>query len=196
MSSVCCCFECVHEMEAGVIESCGKFSRVVPAGCVCLMCPCERIVARIPLRINYMEVQCDTKTKDNVFVRVVVAGKSTLCAPPSTQQTVKQVNWLFLHIIVCFFSAIPCSGGQGAQCLLQADRQPQTDHVLRVRRDPRLCASHGTGRSLRVEGPHRQRRQGPALHLHGRVRLRDRGYPGRRLGSFRQRQAGDERNQR
>jgi hypothetical protein len=39
-----------------------------------LMCPCETIVARVPLRINYMEVQCDTKTKDNVFVKVVVAG--------------------------------------------------------------------------------------------------------------------------
>ena len=61
-------------MDAGIVESCGKFSRVVPAGLVCLMCPCERIVARVPLRINYMEVTCDTKTKDNVFVKVVVAG--------------------------------------------------------------------------------------------------------------------------
>lgn len=44
------------------------------------MMPCEQIVARVPLKINYMEVHCDTKTKDNVFVKVVVAG--TLLFPP------------------------------------------------------------------------------------------------------------------
>jgi len=37
------------------------------------MYPCEAIVARVPLRINYMDVSCETKTKDNVFVKVVVA---------------------------------------------------------------------------------------------------------------------------
>ena len=113
--SGCLCFDCVHEMDAGVVESCGKFNRVVPAGCVILMCPCERIVARVPLRINYMEVQCDTKTKDNVFVRVVVAGLN---------------NFSFINIYICnllcqfvfAFSSIPRAGRQGSQRLLQAHR--------------------------------------------------------------------------
>mmetsp|Transcript_708 Transcript_708/g.1526 ORF Transcript_708/g.1526 Transcript_708/m.1526 type:complete len:295 (+) Transcript_708:120-1004(+) len=69
----CLCFQCVEEMDAAVLENCGKYSRVAPAGCFCIMWPCEQIKARVPLRINYMEVSCDTKTKDNVFVKVVVA---------------------------------------------------------------------------------------------------------------------------
>jgi hypothetical protein len=52
----------------------GKFSRVSPAGLVCLNYPCEAVVAYVGLKLRYMEVHCDTKTKDNVFVKVVVAG--------------------------------------------------------------------------------------------------------------------------
>eukprot|EP01039_Chlorochromonas_danica_P002509 gene2509-2747_t len=69
----CMCCGCVQEMDAGVIENCGKFSRVVPAGWVCLMYPCEQVVRSVSLRVQYLDVSCDTKTKDNVFVRVVVA---------------------------------------------------------------------------------------------------------------------------
>lgn len=51
----------------------GKFSRVVPAGLYCLNFPCEELKKKVSLRIQYLECACDTKTKDNVFVRVVVA---------------------------------------------------------------------------------------------------------------------------
>jgi regulator of protease activity HflC (stomatin/prohibitin superfamily) len=68
------CCGCVYEMEAGVIESCGKFNRVVPAGCYCLYFPFEQFVRSVSLKVQYIDVACDTKTKDNVFVRVVVAG--------------------------------------------------------------------------------------------------------------------------
>jgi regulator of protease activity HflC (stomatin/prohibitin superfamily) len=35
--------------------------------------PMENVVRSISLKIQYMDIACDTKTKDNVFVRVVVA---------------------------------------------------------------------------------------------------------------------------
>jgi regulator of protease activity HflC (stomatin/prohibitin superfamily) len=54
-------------------ERVGKFDRVVPAGCFCICYPFEALVSRVSLRIQYMDVACDTKTKDNVFVKVVVA---------------------------------------------------------------------------------------------------------------------------
>jgi len=60
-------------MDAGIIENCGKFDRVVPAGCVFLMCPFETLTSSVSLRLRYLECVCDTKTKDNVFVKVVVA---------------------------------------------------------------------------------------------------------------------------
>jgi len=39
------------------------------------MWPCESIVKTVSLRIQYMAVDCETKTKDNVFVRVAIGGK-------------------------------------------------------------------------------------------------------------------------
>lgn len=33
------------------------------------------ITASVSLKIKHLEVHCDTKSKDNVFVQVVVAGK-------------------------------------------------------------------------------------------------------------------------
>jgi regulator of protease activity HflC (stomatin/prohibitin superfamily) len=51
----------------------GKFSRVVPAGCYLVCWPIENLVGSVSLKIQYMDIACDTKTKDNVFVRVVVA---------------------------------------------------------------------------------------------------------------------------
>lgn len=69
----CFCIQCVGEMDAAVVENCGKFDRVVPAGCFCLIPPCQEIKGRVSLSLQYLEVTCETKTKDNVFVRVAVA---------------------------------------------------------------------------------------------------------------------------
>jgi regulator of protease activity HflC (stomatin/prohibitin superfamily) len=90
----CCCFCCgwVQEMNAGVVESCGKnclfgilnsfnltfcsigkFSKVLPAGCYFVFWPVTNLVHTVSLQVQYMEMACDTKTKDNVFVKVVVA---------------------------------------------------------------------------------------------------------------------------
>lgn len=56
-------------------DAAGKFTRISPAGCLCIMWPCESIVKTVSLRIQYMAVDCETKTKDNVFVRVAIGGK-------------------------------------------------------------------------------------------------------------------------
>lgn len=69
----CCCFECVTESEAGIVEYCGKHSRVLTPGIHCLMCPFELLVSRVTMKVRYLEVKCETKTKDNVFVSVIVA---------------------------------------------------------------------------------------------------------------------------
>jgi regulator of protease activity HflC (stomatin/prohibitin superfamily) len=69
---------CVKEMDAGVVESCGKYSRILPPGLHCICFPIEAIAANVSLKIKHTEVSCDTKSKDNVFVTVVVAGKGSL----------------------------------------------------------------------------------------------------------------------
>eukprot|EP00607_Mallomonas_marina_P010536 CAMPEP_0182418280 /NCGR_PEP_ID=MMETSP1167-20130531/2755_1 /TAXON_ID=2988 /ORGANISM="Mallomonas Sp, Strain CCMP3275" /LENGTH=286 /DNA_ID=CAMNT_0024592423 /DNA_START=46 /DNA_END=906 /DNA_ORIENTATION=+ len=73
MSAGCCCCQCVKEMNAGVVENCGKYSKVGTAGFFCIMYPCENITGIVSMKIQQLDVSCDTKTKDNVFVKVVVS---------------------------------------------------------------------------------------------------------------------------
>jgi len=39
-------------MDAGIIENCGKYSRVAGAGCTCLMWPCESVRSVVSLKVH------------------------------------------------------------------------------------------------------------------------------------------------
>lgn len=70
--NLCCCI-CVKQRHAAVVESCGAFSSVAGAGPTCLI-PCvNNVPAVLSLKIKQLEVRCETKTKDNVFVTVVIS---------------------------------------------------------------------------------------------------------------------------
>lgn len=73
MSDACCCIVCVRTQEVGVVEDFGQFKRLLHPGLACLKWPMERVVGRMSLRIQQLDVICETKTKDNVFVQVGVA---------------------------------------------------------------------------------------------------------------------------
>ncbi len=119
--ATCCCFGYVNEMDAGIIENCGRYERIVPAGCYCLMCPLENLVSKVSLRIQYLDVSCDTKTKDNVFVKVVVAGKSHLPTSPLFNRLTVFLSFsLFYARASPSNSSIQGDGRQSPQCLLQA----------------------------------------------------------------------------
>ena len=62
-------------MDAGIIENCGKFNRVAPAGFHLLTCPCESIVARMSLKIKQLDVKCDTKTKVSMIFSIYFSVK-------------------------------------------------------------------------------------------------------------------------
>lgn len=67
-------YTCPRQESVGVIESFGKFSRIAESGCNCLnpFC-CEGVAGVLSLRIQQLDVQCETKTRDNVFVTLVVS---------------------------------------------------------------------------------------------------------------------------
>lgn len=69
----CCCFQCIRQTEVGVVEDLGQFKRLLGPGIHCIMWPITNIVGRLSLRIQQLDVFCETKTKDNVFVNVAVA---------------------------------------------------------------------------------------------------------------------------
>lgn len=74
---VCCdgcfCAQCVRTQEVGIVEDLGQFKRILSPGLHCIVWPLQSIVGRLSLRIQQLDVICETKTKDNVFVKVQVA---------------------------------------------------------------------------------------------------------------------------
>jgi regulator of protease activity HflC (stomatin/prohibitin superfamily) len=69
-ANTCCCCGQIQTSEIGIIERCGKFKRNRGAGCVFLCWPFERLAEKISLRVQEININCETKTKDNVFVLV------------------------------------------------------------------------------------------------------------------------------
>jgi len=67
-----CCL-CVEEAEVAIIERCGQFARVEPAGCAAINCWCEAQSGKLSLRIQQYELDIETRTQDNVFVTIKLA---------------------------------------------------------------------------------------------------------------------------
>ena len=68
------CCSCISQGETGFIERCGQFHRSAEPGCHCLWpCCCERVAGVVSLRLQQLDVTCETKTHDNVFLTVVTS---------------------------------------------------------------------------------------------------------------------------
>lgn len=63
----------VRQQTVAVVERFGRFKRIAPAGLNIKIPFIDRIAGRLSLRIQQLEVRVETKTKDNVFVFVVVS---------------------------------------------------------------------------------------------------------------------------
>ncbi|XP_034207575.1 hypersensitive-induced response protein 2-like isoform X2 [Prunus dulcis] len=64
----------VKQSKVAVREQFGKFDNVLEPGCHCLpWCFGYKIAGELSLRVRQLEVRCETKTKDNVFVNVVAS---------------------------------------------------------------------------------------------------------------------------
>jgi len=68
-----CCFVCVRENEIAVVEDLGQFKKLLPPGLGFILWPLQSVAGTLTLRIQQLDVFCETKTKDNVFVNVGVA---------------------------------------------------------------------------------------------------------------------------
>lgn len=63
----------VKQQTAAVIERFGKFNKIASPGLNLKIPLIDRIAGRINLRIQQLDVRVETKTKDNVFVFVIVS---------------------------------------------------------------------------------------------------------------------------
>lgn len=68
-----CCFVCIRTQEVGIVEDLGQFKKLIDPGLHFIMWPLQAVTGTLSLRIQQLDVNCETKTKDNVFVQVGVA---------------------------------------------------------------------------------------------------------------------------
>jgi len=69
----CPCCVCIRTNTVGIVEECGQFKRLTEPGFHCIIYPIQMVAGVLSLRIQQLDVMCETKTKDNVFVKVGVA---------------------------------------------------------------------------------------------------------------------------
>ncbi|MDX2175082.1 MAG: SPFH domain-containing protein [Candidatus Sumerlaeia bacterium] len=65
-------FFTVRESTIAIVESFGRFTRTAGPG-LHMKTPFESVVGRVSLRVQQMDVGIETKTEDDVFVRITVA---------------------------------------------------------------------------------------------------------------------------
>lgn len=71
---MCCgCLVCVRTQEVGIVEDLGQFKKLIDPGLHFIFYPLQSVAGKLSLRIQQLDVYCETKTKDNVFVNVAVA---------------------------------------------------------------------------------------------------------------------------
>ncbi len=63
----------IQQAHAGIIERFGKFNRVVEPGLHVKLPYIDRLVTLLSLKIEQNVITADTKTQDNVFVKVNIA---------------------------------------------------------------------------------------------------------------------------
>jgi len=68
-----CCWLVVSSGEVAVIERFGKFEKVAHPGCNFVCWPFSYSGRKLSTRLQQLDVDCETKTKDNVFVTVVAS---------------------------------------------------------------------------------------------------------------------------
>ncbi|PON95890.1 Stomatin family [Trema orientale] len=73
MGNLFCCVK-VNQSTVAIKERFGKFKDVLEPGCHCLPWILgSQLAGHLSLRLQQLDVRCETKTKDNVFVNVVAS---------------------------------------------------------------------------------------------------------------------------
>ncbi|KAG2702258.1 hypothetical protein I3760_06G081700 [Carya illinoinensis] len=73
MGQFLCCVQ-VDQSTVAIRETFGKYDNVLEPGCHCMPWVLgKHIAGHLSLRVQQLDVRCETKTKDNVFVTVVAS---------------------------------------------------------------------------------------------------------------------------
>lgn len=73
----CCCLQCVRTQEIGIVENCGAFDAIIGPGLYLAPWPFSSITAHLSLKVQQIDITCETKTIDNGMCRRVWRGDSS-----------------------------------------------------------------------------------------------------------------------
>jgi len=91
----CNCIICVSPDELAAVEQLGSFKGIRGAGCHVLgfdLCGAIISTRKISTRVQEFSMQCETKTKDNVFVKVMVAVQVEVVPEKAYEAIYRLVN--------------------------------------------------------------------------------------------------------
>ncbi|CAN0857661.1 Hypersensitive-induced response protein-like protein 1 [Linum grandiflorum] len=92
MGNLACCVK-VDQSTVAVKERFGRFEDVLEPGCHCMPWFLgRRVVGKLSLRLQQLDVRCETKTKDNVFVNVVASVQYRALAQKASDAFYKLSN--------------------------------------------------------------------------------------------------------
>ncbi|GLI59169.1 hypothetical protein VaNZ11_000997 [Volvox africanus] len=70
----CYCIACPEQETVAIVERCGEFSHIAQPGFNFIDCCCGACVTgSLSLRVQQLDVKCETKTQDNVFMTLVIS---------------------------------------------------------------------------------------------------------------------------
>ncbi|KAK4779110.1 hypothetical protein SAY86_006638, partial [Trapa natans] len=92
MGGALCCIQ-VDQSTVAIKERFGKFNDVLQPGCHCLPWFLgSQLAGHLSLRVQQLDVKCETKTKDNVFVNVVASVQYRALAEKASDAFYKLSN--------------------------------------------------------------------------------------------------------
>ncbi|KAI3733601.1 hypothetical protein L6452_13045 [Arctium lappa] len=83
----------VDQSTVAIKETFGKFDDILTPGCHCMpWCLGQQLAGYLSLRVQQLDVRCETKTKDNVFVTVVASVQYRALADKASDAYYKLSN--------------------------------------------------------------------------------------------------------
>lgn len=83
----------VDQSTVAIKETFGKFDDILTPGCHCMpWCLGQQLAGYLSLRVQQLDVRCETKTKDNVFVTVVASVQYRALADKASDAFYKLSN--------------------------------------------------------------------------------------------------------
>ena len=81
-------FFVVQQQTAAIIQRLGKFERIAESGLHFKLPLVQKVAGTVNLRVQQLDVEVETKTQDNVFVRVMVSVQYNVLATRSTTRSI------------------------------------------------------------------------------------------------------------